>query len=79
MLQTMITNTLQAAQASSHGHGNNNSGTRQGKPFLGRPQKPQLSAGKDGTIDPEKNLPLLQGYRDMTWITACIYNARRAS
>ena len=54
MLQTLVTNALQAAQAGSHGRGNNNLGSRQGKPFLGRPQEPQLSAGKDGTIDPEK-------------------------
>ena len=53
-LQTMVTNALQAAQASSHGCGNNNLGTRQGKPFLGRPCEPQLSAGKEGTINPEK-------------------------
>ena len=54
ILQTVVTNALQAAQAGSCGCGNNNSDSRQGKPFLGRPQEPQLSAGKDGTIDPEK-------------------------
>ena len=27
---------------------------REGRPFLGQPRQPQLSAGKDGTIDPNK-------------------------
>ena len=54
MLQNVITNALQAAQLSSCHHGNNGLGTREGKPFLGRPQEPQLSAGKNGTMDPEK-------------------------
>ena len=26
----------------------------EGKPFLGRAREPQLSAGKDGTTDPNK-------------------------
>ena len=51
MLQTVVTNALQVAQ--SRGHGQSNSG-RQSKPFLGKPQEPQLSAVKDGSIDPEK-------------------------
>ena len=51
MLQTVVTNALQAVQ--SRGHGQSNNG-RQSKPFLGKPQEPQLSAGKDGSIDPEK-------------------------
>ena len=54
MLQTVVTNVLQATQSGNHSHGNSNLGSRQGKPFLGRPQEPQLSAGKDGTTDPEK-------------------------
>ena len=53
-LQIMVTNALQAAQANSQGCGNNNLGSRQGKSYLGRPQELQLSAGKDGTVDPEK-------------------------
>ena len=53
-LQTVVTNTLHTAQSSNHGHGNNNSDSRQGKPLLGRPQEPQLSAGKDRTTNPEQ-------------------------
>ena len=52
-LQTVVSNALHAAQASSHGH-SCNSGSRQGKPFLGQPQEPQLLARKDRTTDPEK-------------------------
>ena len=48
-----VTNALQATQSGIGGHGNN-SGYRQGKSFLGQPWEPQLSAGKDGTIYPEK-------------------------
>ena len=49
-LQTIVTNTLHATQSSGHGQGHHNSsGTRQGKPFLGKPQEPQLSAGKGKT------------------------------
>ena len=53
-LQNIITNALQAAQSNSHHYSNNGLGTREGKPFLGRPQEPQLSAWNDGTTDPEK-------------------------
>ena len=54
MLQTMVTNTLHTAQSSNHSHGNNHLDSRQGKPFLGRPQEPQLSAGKEGTTNPKQ-------------------------
>ena len=53
-LQTMVTNALHATQSSNCSCGNNNSDSRQGKPFLGRPQEPQLSAGKDETTKPEQ-------------------------
>ena len=52
-LQMVVTNVLHAAQSNSHGCGYN-SGSRQGKSFLGQPWEPQLSAGKDGTTNPEK-------------------------
>ena len=46
---------LQAAQSNSQGHGGSCGFTpREGRPFLGQPKEPQLSAGKDGTIDPDK-------------------------
>ena len=50
-LQTVVTSTLQVAQlgeCSQSGIG------RQSKPFLGKPQEPQLAVGKDGPIDPDK-------------------------
>ena len=54
-LQTAVTNALQAAQSNSWGHGGlHGFAPREGKPFLGQPREPQLSAGKDGTIDPDK-------------------------
>ena len=53
-ITTMVTNAPQATQSSNHSHGNNNLGSRQGKPILGKPWEPQLSTGKDGTTDPEK-------------------------
>ena len=54
-LQTAVTNALQAAQSNSCGHGGSHGFTpREGRPFLGQPREPQLSAGKDGTIDPNK-------------------------
>ena len=52
-LQMVVSNVLHAAYASSHDH-SYSSGPRQGKSFLGQPWEPQLSAGKDGTTDPEK-------------------------
>ena len=57
-LQTVVSNVLHAAQSSSHGR-SYNSGPRQGKPFLGQPWEPQLSAGKDGTTDPKKTCQVL--------------------
>ena len=54
-LQTAVTNALQAAQSNLHGHGGSHGfAPRKNKPFLGQPRKPQLSAGKDGTTDPNK-------------------------
>ena len=52
-LQTVVSNGLHTTQSSSHSC-SYNSGPRQGKPFLGQPWEPQLSAGKDRTTDPEK-------------------------
>ena len=57
-LQMVVYNALHAAQSSSHSH-SYNSGPRQGKPFLGWSWEPQLSAGKDGTTDPEKTCQVL--------------------
>ena len=54
-LQTAVTNALQAAQSISRGHGGSHGfAPRENKPFLGQPREPQLSAGKDGTTDPNK-------------------------
>ena len=54
-LQTIMSNALQAAQASSWGHGMSRGfAPREGRSFLDRPREPQLSASKDGTMDPEK-------------------------
>ena len=54
-LQTAVTNALQAAQSNLHGHGGLCGFTpREGRPFLGQPREPQLLAGKDGTINPNK-------------------------
>ena len=54
-LQTAVTNALQAAHSNSHGHGGlRGFAPRGGRPFLGLPREPQLSAGKDGTINPDK-------------------------
>ena len=54
-LQTAVTNVLQAAQSNLHGHGGSCGFTpREGRPFLGQPREPQLLAGKDGTINPNK-------------------------
>ena len=47
-LQTAVTNALQTAQSNSCGHGGSCGFTpREGRPFLGWPREPQLSAGKD--------------------------------
>ena len=58
-LQMAFPNVLHAAQSSGgHGYSYQNSyssNSIQGKPFLGKPWEPQLSAGKDGTADPEKS------------------------
>ena len=51
-LQKAFTSALQAAQTASKLTGTNGQGRR---PFLGRCQDPQLSAGIDGTTDPEKS------------------------
>ena len=54
-LQTTVTNVLQAAQSNLCDHGGSCGFTpRKGRPFLGQPREPQLSAGKDRTIDPDK-------------------------
>ena len=54
-LQTAVTNVLQAAQSNSCGHGGSHGfAPREGRPFLGWPREPQLSAGKDGTTNPDK-------------------------
>ena len=52
-LQMAFTNALQAAQSGASKSGSHNS--RQGKPFLGKPREPQLTAGKDRSIDPDKS------------------------
>ena len=49
--QTTFTNALQAAQSGAKSSNN----SQQGKPFLGKPWEPQLSTGKDGSIDPDKS------------------------
>ena len=49
-LPTMVTNALQAAQAGSHGCGNNNVGSRQGKPFLARPQELSFQLRRMGPL-----------------------------
>ena len=59
ILWTVVTNVLQTTQPGNCSHSNSNSGSRQGKPFLGRPWEHQLPAGKDGTTDPREDLPLL--------------------
>ena len=51
-LQKVFTSALQAAQTASKSTGNNGHGKR---PFLGKRWEPQLAAGIDGTIDPEKS------------------------
>ena len=54
-LQTAVTNVLQAAQSNLHGCGGSCGFVpREGRPFLGWPREPQLLAGKDGTINPDK-------------------------
>ena len=55
-LQTAVTNALQAAQSNLHGHGGLcGFCTKGGQAFLGFwPREPQLLAGKDGTINPNK-------------------------
>ena len=54
-LQTAVTNALQAAQSNLCGCGGSHGFTpREGRSFLGQPREPQLSAGKDGTTDPDK-------------------------
>ena len=54
-LQTAVTNALQAAQSNSRGcWGLHGFAPREDRPFLGWSREPQLSAGKDGTIDPNK-------------------------
>ena len=54
-LQTTVTNALQTAQSNLHGRGGSSGFTpREGRPFLGQPREPQLLAGKDRTIDPDK-------------------------
>ena len=50
-MQTVVTNALQTVQSGVCGQSNF---SRPGKLFLGKPQEPQLSAGKDGSIDPEQ-------------------------
>ena len=50
-MQTVVTSALQAVQLGERSQSNVG---RPSKPFLGKPQEPQLAAGKAGTIDPEK-------------------------
>ena len=47
-----FTNALQAVQSGVKGRSGNN---WPGKPFLGKACEPQLKAGKDGTINPDKS------------------------
>ena len=55
MLQTAVTNVLQAVQGNLCGHGGSRGFTpREGKLFLDQPREPQLSVGKDRTTDPDK-------------------------
>ena len=51
-LQKAFTSVLQAAQATSESTGNNGQGRQ---PFLGKHRPSQLSAGINGTTDPEKS------------------------
>ena len=51
-LQKAFTSALQAAKTCSS---NTNKKNGKNKPFLGKCQEPQLSAGMDGTTDPEKS------------------------
>ena len=51
MLQTVVTSALQVVQPGEHSQSNVG---RPSRPFLGKPWEPQLSVGKDGTIDPDK-------------------------
>ena len=54
-LQTAVTNVLQAAQSNLCGCGGSHGfAPREGRPFMGQPREPQLSAGKDRTVDPDK-------------------------
>ena len=54
-LQAAVTNGLQAAQSNSNDRGTSQGfAPREGRPFLGRPREPQLSASKDRTTDPNK-------------------------
>ena len=53
--QMAFTNVLQAAQSGAKNNSSSNPQTQTGKPFLGKHQEPQLTAGKDGSIDPDKS------------------------
>ena len=79
-LQTAFTNALQAVQTSSgHGRGyrnSNSSNSRQCKPFLGRSQEPQLSAGKDRTTDPEKSYRYCKDMRHELENCLCLHNQK---
>ena len=50
-----FTNALQATQSGVKNNSGNNIRTQTGNPFQGKCQKPQLAAGKDGNIDPDKS------------------------
>ena len=54
-LQTAFTNALQASQSGAKTNSGNNAQPQTGKPFLGKHWEPQLTAGKDGSIDPDKS------------------------
>ena len=56
-LQTAFTNALHATKVGSSGLGCTNPGQQHGKskPFLDKRHEPQLSAGKNGSTDPNKS------------------------
>ena len=77
MLQTMVTNVLQAIQSGNHSHGNNNSGSRTRQAFLGQdPKNLSCQLGRMGPLT-LRRLVIIARIQGMIWITACIYNARK--
>ena len=59
-LQMAFTNALQATQSGAKNNSDINPQTC--KPFLGVPREPQLAAGKDGSIDPDKSCNYCKDY-----------------